>query len=367
MEIYNFYFGWFYYNLICILLFLFRNNKIKKGQEHLFVFSACLLFLILALFGNIISPDYWPYKEIVSDISHTKDPFTHIEPVYIWMIQSIGDNFFLYQLSVYLPMFLMLYYLIIYLPYIQEGKFLYWFAILSLYVAIVGRFYLYNIVIILSVIAFGYKKNILGLLLSIISIFLHKLGMIISPILLTCIIFPFSFSKKHTVQLIVIFLVLIVLGRYFIHTFLLNEIELMENINGARYIQRDQGQNAGGSLWWQIIYIFQYGTTILVAIRSLYIFRPLYKVMPLLNKLLYKTLFVLILLVIFYFSLGLPDQTIGSRILGIATIPLCYYLSIESRFFHITSRIQNILMFWGIIYLCLTNCYIIGVSHINLS
>ncbi len=361
----NFYFGWFLYNIICIGLLVNQYRQIKNNQIKGFIALLSLLFFILALFGNAISPDYWPYRNLVDLIARTQHPTTHVEDIYVWLIHRIGDNFNLYQLIIYFPQFLIFYIITIALSSKKIILYLYCFSIIGLYPSIVGRFFLFNVVLILGVISIGCNHKITGIILIIASSFLHKLGLFLAPITLLILIFPFCPQKRYLLIVLCVFVVLSLTVRYIIENYFMYLFETLDGVQGSNYVAKEEGYNSGGNFMWQIIYIYQHLTTILLSFYVLCKLRGFFNSFTLCDKLIYKMLFWLTVIGTFYFSLGLPDITIGSRIITVAIIPLSYIISIYSNYRKIFRYQKYIYIMWGIFYLMFNNAYIIGVSHMN--
>lgn len=361
----NFYLGWVLYNIICIGLLIIQYNHIKKNQYTWFIALLSLSFLILALFGNSISPDYWPYRNLVDLIARTQHPTTHIEYIYIWLIHHIGNNFNLYQLIIYIPQFLIFYLISISLPNKRIILYSYCFAIIGLYPSIVGRFFLFNVVLILGVICIGNNHRIIGITLILISSFLHKLGIFLAPITLLILIFPFRGKNRDLYLISFLFIVLSITVRYIIHNYFNDLFKTLDGVQGSNYLAKEKGYNEGGSFVWQVIYVYQLLTTILLSFYVLYKLHTFFHTFHLCDKLIYKMLLGLTTIATFYFSLGLPDITIGSRIITVSIIPLSYIISILPEYVKISKYHKYIFLSWGIFYLMFNNAYIIGVSHIN--
>lgn len=364
----NFYFGWFIYNLICgVLLINFsRTVKLNQIRTAIIIFTAsCYL---LAIFGNAITPDYIPYQSIIAEIAVTQDPFTHIESIYIYLIHHIGNNYFIYQFILYTIQFIIFYVLIS--NSLNHCRFcicfMALFSIIGLYNSIGGRAYLCYVTLLYGIVLFHKHKKTAGLVLLVAGIFLHKIGIILSPLFLIATAIPFSLNKTRFILLLICIGSLVIALRYLIHNNFGELLEQVSNVNaaGANYLAKEESQNAGGSLWWKIISLYRTLFFYILSIKVLYLTYKHAQSNQLLN-LLYKISFSLILLSISYLGLGLPDQTIGERLLSAATIPICI-ITAKLRDYDVYTRKDRYLVITGLLILLMfNNAYIVGTSHVN--
>lgn len=341
------------------------RKKVVVQHKNLFVLISIIGFTLLAIYGNSISPDYFSYREIVSTVAVTKDPFVHIEIFYIWLIHKIGNNFFYYQVCIYIPLFTTLYFIITRGFKIENPiMFCLLFAIIGLYPAIVGRFFLFNIVYLFAIILFVRKQYFGAVLFLICSFFLHKVSTLAIPVAIL-LLFPLRFSYGKFTRFIILLICLSLLGRHIINNYLGELLMQVADLKGSDYLTKKEGMNEGGSLWWQVIYTYQLGFRYILSLLVLYKLRSYNDAKQRLSQTMYKLLFWLVCCSIFFISLGLPDNTIAGRLFSISTIPLCYLFSlwVYNKKFNLGYRILFIL--GCMIYLIFTNAYIIGVSHIH--
>ena len=364
----NFYFGWLLYNLICGILLLNFSSKVKLCQNRLILGIFCLSCFLLAIFGNSITPDYIPYKDIISEISRTRDPFTHLEDIYVKLIHIIGNNYFLYQCIIYGIQFIMLYFLasksIIKSKYII--CFMALFAVLGLYNSIGGRAGLCYVTTLYGILCFDNQQRIWGILMLALGCLLHKIGFVLAPLFMVVSVIPISFNRKKIILLGIIILGVIAVMRHIINTSFGDLLDQMSDISaaGANYIAKEVGPNEGGSIWWKLIGFYNTLFFILISCRILYIANRFIKDNRMI-RLYYRISISLITLSIIYYSLGLPDPTIGDRFLSSATIPICIIAALISEYRPYKHCEKNIYILGLLILLMLKNSFIFGVSHIN--
>lgn len=360
----NFYFGWFLYNLICFSLFLVMFKKISGKEYRILTSLYILACIILSLYGNSISPDYTSYKDIVKEVASTQDPFTHIETIYIVLIHSIGNNLWLFQLCIFIPQFIVLWIIFTYLIKLNNPLlFFSLFSIICLFSSIVGRYYLFISVFILGCVLISKKQRIIGLSALIISFFLHKAAILALPIALVSF-FDFRITKRKICLIGVVYILFIVFCRHILHNSL-DELYIgLGSLEGKDYIMRKEGANEGGSMWWQLIYLFQNIVKYALSISCIYLLRERRPSFMKIDNLMYNLVFWTVLISGFFYMIGLPDNTIAGRILGIGLIPACYLFSQNKKLLFRTIPKYCVRIIY-LIYLILTNAYIVGVSHVN--
>lgn len=361
-----FYSGWLLYNLIWAILMSLAARRVKKDQTHLFIGCFFFLFIILAICGSPISPDYQQYVDIIKDVASTRDPFTHIESFYIWLIHIIGNNFLLYQVCVYIPLFTILY-LLTTIGWEIENPIIYLllFSIICLYSAIVGRVFLFIVVYLAGITLIVRKKYTLGIILLISSFLFHKLsyiGLLISPLFF----FPFNYNKRFLI-IVAISLIVMILASRSILDYYFNELYAgLGELPGKDYLLKTEWVNEGGSLWWRIIYLYQVTFKYVISISALYYLKPYLKKLSPTARTMYILLFWVSIISLYLYCIGLPDTTIAGRTQYISIIPLCYVVSIIPNFRPIPKGIKISFFLGCVIYILLNNAYIVGVSHIIL-
>lgn len=363
----NFYFGWILYNLILFTLLLMEYKHVEKSQKKLLLGCYIFLFFILSLFGNAISPDYISYREIVKEVATTQYPFVHIEEFYIGLIHKIGNDFFLYQFCVYVPIWGLIYLLFTKWVWLERPElFLFMFAILSLYSVLTGRQYLFIIVYLFGVVLFANKKYMMGCVCLFVSFFLHKIAYIVLP-LTPLIFFPLKVNTKQFVILGILVTFLVGKGRDMIENNLMYEILASYEVAGSSYLFKTEGANAGGSFWWKLIDTYQTGVKFLLIFFVLYrlrriVFLPVFSI----NRVMYFLLFWVSIVSLLFYGLNLPDSTIAQRTLGIGLIPLCYLCSLLPKYVVIKRWYRMCFVWILFFYMMFNNAYIVGVSHSTL-
>lgn len=359
----HFYFGWILYDLLCAILMLLVSKRVVFTQKNLFIGCFIIAFIILAVFGNAISPDYGNYVEILDEIASTKDPFVHVEKFYIWLIRQIGKDFYLYQACVYVPSFIA-----IYLMFTKGCRlsnpilFLLLFAILVLYSFIVGRLYLFIAVYLLAFTLLAHKKYLLGVILLACSFLFHKLSYIALPLALLYFL-PLRLNKKQFFLLGILFVGLLVGVQYLLENYFLELFQSLGAIPGNDYLLRTEGANAGGSLWWQIIYAYQISIRFLFAFIVLYYLKDFASLSVFtFNRMMYVIVFWASLGSLFFYCVDLPDQTIAGRTFSVGLIPLCYLFSQLPNFISVKRWHKVTFFFICLFYMMFNNAYIVGLS-----
>lgn len=360
----NFYFGWFLYNIICVSLLMVMFKRINDRDYTMLLNVYTVLCIIFALFGNSISPDFTSYRDIVKEVAATKEPFTHIESVYISIIHEIGNNLWLFQCCIFIPQFLLIW--LIFTKYVKLRNsllFIAFFSIVCLFSTIVGRYYLFISFFLLGCILVAKNKKIIGILLIIISFFLHKAAILAIPIAMLSF-FKLHLTYRRAIVFFTLYFVVIIVCRHLLQNSL-DELYLgLGNLEGKDYIMKKEGINAGGSLWWQFIYLFQNFVKYTLSISCLYYLRQEYIKYDRVDMLMYNLILWTVLISGFFYLIGLPDNTIAGRILGIGLIPSCYLFSQEKRLM-LKAIPKYMVSLAYVIYLILTNAYIVGVSRVN--
>lgn len=361
---YNFYFGWILYDFLCGILMLIMSKRVARSQKEIFVGCFFFCFIILAIWGNIISPDYWNYVSLVEEIAATRFPTVHMEDFYIWLIHKTGNNFYLYQFCVYVPQFALMYLIFTKGCHLTHPiLFLLIFAILVLYSSIVGRNFLFTAVYLSALALIANRKFIVGIILLASSFIFHKLAYIALPLAVLYFI-PLRINRKSLTVLAILFIsalagVNFLLNNYFLELFL-----SLENVDGRDYLLRTEGANAGGSLWWQVIYAYQIGVKFLLAFIVLYHLRRMASsTLFSFDRIMYVIVFWCSLASFFFYCVGLPDRTIAGRIFSIGLIPLCYLFSKLPDYIQIKRWHKMSFYLICIFYLLFNNAYIVGVSH----
>ena len=104
MPILLYSYSWFIYNFVILfLLFLVCVNKKIKKSSYFIIF---VFFIIFSVYGYITA-DYNSYLELMK-MSKVNDPLVALEPIYVWYIQLISGNYFVFRLTLYIVSFIFL-------------------------------------------------------------------------------------------------------------------------------------------------------------------------------------------------------------------------------------------------------------------
>lgn len=361
---FNFYLGWILYNTIFGILMLMLSKHVMKSQKNYFIGFFMCAFSVLAIFGNAITPDHLAYRGMVAEIASTKDPFVHVEEFYIWLIHHIGNKFFLYQICVYIPVFVSIYWIFTHGCHLDNViLFLFTFTVIGVYSIIKGRSDLFTVIYLVGIVLLTKKRVIFGCILLFLSFFLHKVSFIALP-LIPLFFLPWKWNKKRMLVACFLFIFIVSIGRYLIETNLSEIFQTLNFVQGVDYLVKEESINDGGSLWWQIIARYQVCVRFLLSFWVLYHLREFCS-MPIgsLGRTMYYLLFWITVLSLFIYGINLPDKTIAGRTFNIGIIPLCYFISLLPHRMSI-NRIQKVCFFLlCLLYQLFNNAYIVGVSH----
>ncbi|WP_353890275.1 EpsG family protein [uncultured Bacteroides sp.] len=362
MDIFaNFYFGWSLYNIIVLILLvvLLSGKKIKKEHDHLFIGIIFILYLLLGIFGNSITADYLPYKDIVKTLAIANNSYVHVEDFFRLWIPYIGNNYFLYLCIMNLLSLSFLYLIVVKLQSNNNVLFLLSFSLILLYGWIGERQSLFFAVYTLGILLLIEKKYIGALILFFLSFFLHKISYMALPILLLCFI-PL---RKKILRLIIFSFPILAIVCYI--AFYSNMDFIIDNLGsiGVVYLEKEEGEHAGGSLWWVLI---SYYKTFVLYFLSVYLLCKFYRFRSSRKiSILYSILFWTILISFFFYIL-LPEKTIANRCLRLGLIPMCYFLSVLTNYVRVRNMHRICFFLICIVYLLLNNAYILGVSRSTL-
>lgn len=360
----NFYFGWILYDFLCGILILILSKRIVNTQKKLFLGCFFFSFLVLAVFGNAISPDYWNYVDLVKEIASTQDPFVHMEEFYIWLIHKIGNNFYLYQLCVYIPQFVLIYLIFTRGCHLDNPiLFLLLFAILVLYSSIVGRNYLFTAVYLSALVLLANRKFVLGILLLAISVIFHKLAYIALPLSVLYFI-PLRINRKTLTVLAILFISAIGGINYIINNYIFELVQGLGDVKGKDYLLLTEKHSSGNSFWWQAISNYQVCVKYLFAFISLYYLRRVVSLNIFsIDRMMYAIVFWSSLASLLFYSIDLPDTTIAGRTFMLGQIPLCYLFSKIPNCLCVKQWHKILFFFICIFYMMFSNAYIMGIRH----
>lgn len=356
----KFYFGWILYNIIAFVFFilLLSGHGIKREQNTMFLSFNIILFIILSVFGNCITPDYESYREIVETIATTKDPFVHVEKFYIWWISYIGNNFFLYLLLLYLVSYSFIYYSFRLLHISNIILFLFVYVVFILYYSMSGRQFLFNAVFFTGMILLAKRHWLSSLIIIFTSVFLHKIAYIAIPLLLICFL---SLNRRLITIILCLFPIVAIIGNYFVDYYL-NDIFLEINwLAGSNYLVKDS--TVGGSLWWSVISFYHTSVNYLCSFYVLYYMRNIRSSVRKVDRIMYSMLFWCVYISLLFYAFNLPDKTIASRVSSLSLLPLCYLFSQLPGFIYLKKEYKIIFFFVCLFYMLFNDVYIVGISH----
>lgn len=365
----DFSFGWITYNLLYFFFIYLIFHKIKESQNYLLNIVTCTVILLIALFGNAITPDFNSYISLVKDIKNTLHPekINDIEPVYKYIIHHFANSHFLFQTIIFISQIILFFIIISSLKYHNLPIFYLFFITLCLYWGFIsGRSSLYIYFYIFGLFLFAfYKQRLLGLGFIFISMFLHKSAFYFIPLISLLLFLPIHKILNNKL-LIIIFFIIFTLFLILIKNLLsqiFDNIITIDGFEGEGYIRRQYSLHEGKSLIWDLIFKIQISIFIFSVFILLYKYKYIYNRFNQFLKIMYKLLFWISTLTIFYFLLDLPDDTIGTRLLTIAYLPFCIFISSKEIYKTITKRNLYLICILTFIYMLCTNLYILGVAR----
>lgn len=347
------------------LLIYFR---IPKNQNNLLNILSCLFILILGLFGNVITPDYTSYTSIVKEVSETAgtENITHIEPFFIWLIHHTGNNFFLYQCCIFIPQCLVVYLIVRNTANTNIQVFYFLFFTICLYWGFIsGRSSLYAYIFILGLLFLAEREIILGLIIIAFSCFLHKSAQYFIPFVTVLLLVPINRIIRNKILFFIFLCIGIIIGlivKRTLQQYIDGYLEI-EGVVGSQYLTSERGLHDGRSAIWDMIFNIQ---TFIFMMGSIYLIFKLrfdYDKFSSFLKLMYKVLFWIIAVSALIISLGIPNGSITYRLLVIGYIPFCILFSNNFNIKNINFNKKLFVTLCGVIYMILTNMYILGVER----
>ncbi len=318
-------FGFISYNILAImsLLAINYNLKIKGSQKKMFSISCCTIYFFIATLGCAITNDFYPYKEIISIIHSTQEPFLSVEPFWINTIKYFNLSHYQYIILLESTSFILFYHILRQLNPKNIILFISLWTLLSFISMIGGRGILFYMTFILGFTMFANKKYVIGIFLVSLSFFFHKTAYIGIPLFILSLI---PFSRK---MLILIFMGVIVASLVLRVTVINNIDFIYESISGAGipgaiYITYEENINATGLAIWRIFPIISYTMVVLFSIFTLCRLHPYLDIMTYKQKKIYYITFWGLMLSIALRLLNLPDPAISVRVLSIVITPIIY-------------------------------------------
>lgn len=252
--------------LIALILFAKSERTLRPYYNVPFkkIWWVFAVFTLLSVYGAFTG-DYPSFKVIVEELNTRKSflSYTHIEEVYAWIALAVKGNYDLWRLTIAIISYVSLYFCLKFTGTLNYRT-LFLFSTWELWGAIMGRQQCSIYVLLLGLLLIWIKKKYLfGLLLVLISYFLHKGGMIGFSIL------PFLFVKinnKNLVLLAILFPV-IISGEQLLVDYLKTD----ENFSGRNYLEIDDFDRTIFNLidyWCRVIGAYIFGIWILLRFKK---------------------------------------------------------------------------------------------------
>jgi len=333
MPILLYSYSWFIYNFVILfLLFLVCVNKKIKKSSYFIIF---VFFIIFSVYGYITA-DYNSYLELMK-MSKVNDSLVALEPIYVWYIQLISGNYFVFRLTLYIVSFIFLWGIF---QYVRCYK---------LYFLI-----LYSVILLYDMAGGGQMLSICMMFFS--SSFFHKTGIYMLLFLLLLIM---NINTKKILLLVCVIPVFVYFGNILIEEYLSDLLEL----EGGGYLMKEAQE---GSFWWVVIMYIQVVVLYVLSFIVLYTLRK--NILTCIDKVMYRFVFWIIYVSTIFYFLNIENNDIFLRWLNVVKIPMIYLLSkyVFNRFTYSCISMTNcFVLFLLFAFWFSTNIYIIGVSHIN--
>lgn len=321
---------WSAINIIIYLVILIRYAQLNRLHVHCnrkldhFLIFTTILFSVFAFCDG----DYYHYKDIFETLVTIKDDYTHMEPVYRFLINCSFGNYSLFRLYVWglavlfflkasnnLSISPNISFIILFLIYICT--FSYARVTLGMSIAFWG----------LSILT--QNKNIIwGLVVLAASIFFHKTIAFGILAILLAITFH-NMTKRRVFFIALVYPLLIVLVKYYLVQFLsfdFDEFETLGINSGQAYLEKDRvaggiGAKIGGLLKNSLYYLMAF-----IYIKSIFdgIYLNFSRQMKIVSS---ACFFIVIISTIFSFDLGYNTSIFYYRLLYFAMIPSTLFLT----------------------------------------
>lgn len=304
--------------------------------------------------------DYRAYWKIIQQVVYGSRKHIHLEEIYQWYISQIGANYVLWQLAIYVPAYLIFYYVIRWLNIARIKLFLLLFVVLILYYDCIGsRQFLFIMLYYSSLFLLANRKFVWGIGILCVSFYFHKMALMALPLA-----FLYLIPLKNRLTLFVVFTVVVTICCRIVLSSYIEDIALLLKISGGDgYLSTDSEADFEGSIWWKIIGIYTQYMRIAFLVFCLYKTREIVKNGTTLNKLTYAMVYWTTLLSFFFNNIGLANGTISYRLLSIGAISFCYLFTLIPEYSRIGNRQKVVFIIMMLIFFVLTNAYITGVSH----
>ncbi len=354
-DITKLYFGWGVYDLLCLISFISIGFHLKYRKNQiitLFLLGA----LFIAIFGNAITMDYRSYWKIIQQVIYGSHKFIHLEAVYIEIINRIGLNYALWQAIIYIPSYIILFFIIKKLKIERIELFFFMFVVLIMYYDCIGsRQFLFVSIYYLGIIYLAEKKWLIGIAILCISVFFHKMAYMAIPLI------PLFFIplKNKFGKIVILTIVATIIARIMLAPFI-DMLSLLMGNNGNEYLNESAGNS--GSIWWTIIGKYTHFVRFILLWYCLYITKKSAISPNNIQRTIYSLVFFTSCGSLFFEYLGI-DGTISYRLMSLGAIGFCYLFTLIPQYRHIT-KFQQVLFGLSMVgYWILTNAYIKGVSN----
>lgn len=256
--------------LAFILFPVFFQLKAEKTMHSPFnvplkkIWLVFVALIVLSVYGAFTG-DYPSFKEIVEELTTRKSylMFTHFEEVYIWLAQAVEGNYDLWRLGIALVSYTSLFFCLK-LTGSLNYRTLFLFSTWELWGAVMGRQQCSTYILTLGLILiWTRRKYLFGFLFIILSLFLHKGGLIGLAIL------PFVFIKINKPNLIVLMIVFVIVASG--EQILLDYLKEDDDFVGKNYLQIEDFDRTIFNLidWWaRVISIYIFGFWVLLRFRK---------------------------------------------------------------------------------------------------
>lgn len=356
-DIFKLYFGWILYDLLCLSLFLIVGLHKKFKRNQLIVLFS-LVGCGLAVWGNAITMDYRAYWKIIQQIVYGSHKHIHLEALYIYIVNYIGANYSLFQAIIYVPAYIIFICIIHKLKVRKITVFLLVFAVVCLYYECIGsRQFLFVVTFNLALLYLAQKKYVTFLILICLSTLFHKMAYMAIPLL----VLFFIPLKGNLFKISCVIIITAIISKVFLSNIIDILLILYGHTEGVSYLKNDGivGINEG-SIWWQIISIYNKYLRYVLCGYALYNSRTLLLSHKRREIILYKLLYWTTLIGLYCNIIGLP---FGYRLFTIGSLCMCYFFA-KSIYEYRTKYYMKVFFYMALwIGFILTNAQIVGVSH----
>lgn len=353
-----------YFNLLLyLLLYYLGHSSIKAGGVNIKDFHFIIFLFVLFCAYPAWGGDYFHYRESFANVR--KGFSTHMEDVYIFIIQNItstylqfrlivwgGATFFLYQAYKRVEVDTRMAIVVFSLLFLT--RFSYARVSLAMALAYCG----------LSMIKAGHSKGgtLMGYAVLLSSFFFHKSALFGIAIVLLSILLSDRIGRKTLIIILALFPVLIMAARYFLSGFLLLEsgdIELLNVEKGQQYLTEEVSKRGLAARLGDMLLK---GTFYAILIEYIIIqFKGIYKSLPTSIKAFSTASFLTIVVSsLFIFDLGVETQVIYNRFIFFAMIPSACFIAycLQAGLLKRWTKTVIVLGVCSVLFALLYSCYL---------